>query len=102
MDDLKAWVDLKIKLTKLEVKEELERQKEMGVNYAVAAGLGLAGGIFGLLTLALALGGILDIWLSSQLSYFLGFLLVTVLLLIGAAVFFGRAREIQQKEGVTA
>ena len=98
VDDLKSWVDLKITLTKLEIKEELNRQKELATLYAIAGGLGLLGAVFGLITLGLALGAILDIWLSTQLSYCLGFLIVTLILLIGAGIFFGKARDVQHQE----
>ena len=89
--DLTSWIDLKIKLTKLEIQEELnEKKKEIGA-LVIAGVLAAIGGLFGLVTLGIGIGA-LFIWigLSHPLSYTLGFLVVT-LILLGAAAWFKKA-----------
>ena len=87
-EDLKAWVELRIELVQTEIMEQVEfraAQAKMGA----AAGLFAAlGGFFLLVTLALLLGWLLFVVfdLSLLLAAFLGFLIVTLLLFLGALV----------------
>lgn len=74
VQEMKRWIDLRITLTKLEIRQEIEaRQTEIKLLAATAI-FGALGGFFMLVTIALALGALLGhpAW---------GFLIVTVLLL---------------------
>lgn len=77
--EMKRWVDLRIELAKLEVRQEIEAQRTKVMLLVGMAILGALGGFFLLVTIALALGALLGhpAW---------GFLIVTVLLLAGAAI----------------
>ena len=79
--DITSWIDLKVKLTKLEIAETVEeKKKEVAVLAAIGVFAALAG-LFALVALGLGFGAILiAIGLSRPLSYFLGFLLVTLIL----------------------
>lgn len=74
-DDVKEWIDLKIKFTRLEIEAELNAVKQDVFFGAVVAVLGVLGLIFALLTAALGLGA----WLGHPAW---GFLIVTVVLLL--------------------
>lgn len=90
VDDLKEWVDLKIQHTKLQIRDELNERK---IELALVAGagvFGLLGFLFGLIALALGLGA----WLGHPAW---GFLVVTVLLMLIAAVFLGARRARARK-----
>lgn len=89
--DLKAWVELKIQHTKLQIQEEIDERREDLVLVAAAGFFGLLGFIFALLTLALALGA----WLGHPAW---GFLIVTLLLLVIAGLIFAVRRARQRKK----
>ena len=73
VEDMTAWVELKIKLTQLEIEERIEKKiNEVALTVIVAALAGL-GGFFMLVTVALAVGA----WLGHPAW---GFLIVTLLL----------------------
>ncbi|MFQ5570159.1 MAG: phage holin family protein [Rhodothermales bacterium] len=78
-DDIKEWVDLRIKLVKLEVEDELNARKKDAIVGTIMGGLGLLGIVFALITAALGLGA----WLGHPAW---GFLAVTGLLLMGASL----------------
>ena len=79
--DITSWIDLKVKLTRLEIAETVEeKKKEVGVLAAVGVFAALAG-IFALVTAGLGFSAIfIAIGLSRPLSYFLGYLLLTLIL----------------------
>jgi hypothetical protein len=79
VDDLKSWVDLRIKLAQVEVEQRVQAKvNELALRIAPII-VGALGGLFLLVTLALGLGW----WLGQN---FWGFLIVTLLLLLVAAV----------------
>lgn len=79
VDDVKAWVDLRIKLAQVEVEQRIQAKvNELALRIAPII-VGALGGLFLLATLALGLGW----WLGQT---FWGFLIVTLLLLLVAAV----------------
>lgn len=79
VDDVKAWVDLRIKLAQVEVEQRIQAKiNEVALRIAPII-VGALGGLFLLVTLALGLGW----WLGQN---FWGFLIVTLLLLLVAAV----------------
>lgn len=76
VDDVKAWVELRLKLTQLEVETKVQEQiNKFMMRMAPLVVLAL-GGLFLLVTIALGLGW----WLGQP---FWGFLIVTVVLLAG-------------------
>lgn len=77
VDDVKTWVELKMKLTQLEIEERLDAKVNAMVIGLAVAGVGLLALVFALITLALGLGA----WLGHPAW---GFLVVTVLLLLVA------------------
>ena len=85
--DLTSWVELRLKLAQIEVKEKAEAKANDLAIIAVVAGLALLGAVFMLITLGLGAAALLiALGLSTPLSYFLGFLLVSLILLGGAAI----------------
>lgn len=75
--DLTSWVELRLKLTQLEVEERVEaRLNDLIIKVIIGVVAGIAG-LFALITLALAIGA----WLGHPAW---GFLVVTVLLLLVA------------------
>ena len=78
-DDVKEWIDLKIKFTWLEVQAEINARKQDAVVGAILAFLGVLGLVFALLTGALGLGA----WLGHPAW---GFLIVTGVLFLTAGV----------------
>jgi hypothetical protein len=80
-DDLIAWVDLKIKLVKLEIEERIDAQKRTAAVFGTIAVLGVFGLTFLLVTIALFLG-----WWLGHPAW--GFLVVTGLLLGLAGLLF--------------
>ncbi len=81
VEDVKAWVDLKIRHTRLEIEAELEAKKNELALLAGVGVIGLLAVVFGLTALALALGA----WLGHPAW---GFLIVTVLLLLLAGLLY--------------
>ncbi len=81
VDDVKAWVDLRIKLVKTEVEQEVKEQANEAIQdvipVAIPAVIGILGALFALVTTALGIGW----WLGRP---FWGFLAVTLILLFGA------------------
>ena len=79
--DVTSWIDLKIKLTRLEVEETVEEKKKEAAVWAAIGVFGALAGLFALVALGLGFGALLiAIGLSRPLSYFLGFLLLTLIL----------------------
>lgn len=79
VQEMKRWIDLRIELTKLEIRQEIKARQ---TDYALRAAMGLLaalGGFFTLITIALFLG----MWLGHAAW---GFLIVTVVLFGLAAV----------------
>ena len=79
VQDLKQWIDLRIELAQLELEERIESQVNRVLLGLIVAVLAALGGFFGLVALALGFGAALGhpAW---------GFLIVTVLLAVIAAV----------------
>ncbi len=86
-EDITSWVELKLKLTQIEIEEKVDaRVNDLAAN-AIVAGFALMGAIFGLITLSMGIGAIfVAVGLTPFLSYFLGFLSVTLILFAGAAI----------------
>jgi len=82
-DDVKAWVDLKIAHTLLDVQAEIDARKQVVMVGALLGVFVLLGGVFALLTLALGLGA----WLGHPAW---GFLIVTVLLFMMTGLLYWR------------
>lgn len=79
VQDMTDWVELKMKLTQLEIEQKIdERVNRIALNVIVGVA-GALGGVFALVTLALALGA----WLGHPAW---GFLIVTVLLFAVAGI----------------
>ncbi len=78
-DDVKEWIDLKIKFTWLEVQAEINARKQDAVVGAILAFLGVLGLVFALIAGALGLGA----WLGHPAW---GFLIVTGVLFLTAGV----------------
>jgi hypothetical protein len=95
VDDLKSWVDLRIKLAQVEVEQRIQAKvNEIALRIAPII-VGALGGLFLLVTLALGLGW----WLGQN---FWGFLIVTLLLLLVAAVLRAASqRQRRQKNAST-
>lgn len=79
VDDLKEWVDLRIELAQIELEERVEAKANQIALQVVVVGILLLAVVFGLVTLALALGA----WIGHSAW---GFLIVTLLLAAFAAV----------------
>ncbi len=87
VEDISAWVELKVKLTQIEIEERLDAKINGLIASAVVGVLAALSGLFALITLALGLAALLiAAGLSHPLSYFLGFLVVTLLLLSVAMI----------------
>ena len=78
-DDIKEWIDLKIKFTWLEVQAEIDAKKQDALVGAILGFLGVLGIVFALITGALGLGA----WLGHPAW---GFLIVTGLLFLTASL----------------
>ena len=78
-DDVKEWIDLKIRFTWLEVQAKINARKQDAIVGAILAFLGVLGLVFALLTGALGLGA----WLGHPAW---GFLIVTGVLFLTAGV----------------
>lgn len=81
-DDVKDWIDLKIKFTWLEVQAEVAARKKDAVVGVMVGVLGVLGIVFALLTVALGLGA----WLGHPAW---GFLIVTGVLFLVAGLLYG-------------
>lgn len=79
VDDLKAWVDLRIELARIELEERIEAKANDVALGIVLGALGALAGFFGLITIALGLGA----WLGHPGW---GFLIVTLFLALLAVV----------------
>ena len=73
VQDLKQWIDLRIKLMRLEVEQRIESKANEVLLGIIVAAFGILAGVFGLVALALGFGAALGhpAW---------GFLIVTLLL----------------------
>lgn len=81
VDDLKTWVELRIKLAQIEMRERVEERANDLAIKAIMGVLGALAGLFGLTTAGLGLSALfVAIGLSRPLSYFLGFLTLTLFL----------------------
>ncbi len=81
-DDIKEWIDLKIKFTWLEVEAKIDAKKKDVLVGALLGVLGVLGIVFALITGALGLGA----WLGHPAW---GFLMVTGLLFLTAGLVYG-------------
>ncbi len=81
-DDIKEWIDLKIKFTWLEVEAKIDAKKKDVLVGALLGVLGVLGIVFALITSALGLGA----WLGHPAW---GFLIVTGLLFLTAGLVYG-------------
>ncbi len=85
--DLTSWVELRIKLAQIEIEEQIDARVNKLISTALVAGVALLGVIFLLVAFGLGAAAIfVAIGLSQPLSYFLGFLLITLLLFGAAAI----------------
>ena len=92
VEDVSSWVELKLKLTQIEIEERVDAKINELIASAVAGVLAALSGLFALITLALGLAALLiAAGLSGPLSYFLGFLIVTMLL-FGVAMFVRKSK----------
>ncbi len=102
MEELRVWVDLKIQRAVTGVKEEAEAKGKQVAMDVLAGLVGLAGLQFALVALALGV----SVWLGPVW----GFLIVSLLLFIGAALLFalnhrkrgGRSIPVEGKRGAEA
>lgn len=95
VEDMTTWVELKMKLTQLEVEQKIDEQANK-IALTVAVGvLGGLGAFFALVTLALGLGA----WLGHPGW---GFLIVTILLLGLAGLLYASRPHLVGKKGRTA
>ena len=87
VNDVSDWVEVKLKLLQVEIEERIDARVNALAANAIVAALGLLGGVFLLVALAMGSAAILiELGLSSPLSYFLGFLLIALILGAAAAV----------------
>ncbi len=96
VEDLTSWVELKMKLTQVEIEERIDEKANKALVSAIAGVFFALTGLFALITLALGLGA----WLGHPAW---GFLIVTVLLgLLSAAVIAVKPKllELRAKEKV--
>ena len=80
MEDVKTWVDLKLQILQLDVEERIETALNRVVFAVIFGVLGFTTLIFLLFTIAFFLGGL---WYSDTL----GFLTVTIFLLVATLAF---------------
>ena len=73
IDDVKDWIDLKITLVELEIREKVKARQEDAITYALVGFLAVLALVFLLITVALGLGA----WLGHPAW---GFLIVTGIL----------------------
>lgn len=90
VDDLTAWVDLKVKLVQLDVERKVQEKATAALVKAIPLVFFALAAFFVLVTLALGLGW----WLGHP---FWGFLIVTVLLGIGGLILKRASPRIQQQ-----
>ncbi len=81
-DDVKEWIDLKIKLAELEIKEKIKARQDDVIMFAAIGFIGVLALVFLLVTLALGLGA----WLGHPAW---GFLIVTGILLSTGGILYG-------------
>ena len=85
--DLTSWVELKMKLVQVEIEEKIDARVNQLVSTAIVAGIALIGVVFLLIALGMGASALfIAIGLSSPLSYFLGFLVITLLLFAAAGI----------------
>ena len=80
-DDVKDWIDLKITLVELEIRQKIEDRRDDAITFVVVGFLLVMALVFMLITLALGLGA----WLGHPAW---GFLIVTGLLVLGAGLIY--------------
>lgn len=87
VSDLTSWVELRMKLAQVEIEEKIDERVNQAVSTALVAGVALLGVVFFLIALGMGASALLiALGLSRPLSYFLGFLLITLLLFGTAGV----------------
>lgn len=85
--DLTNWLELKMKLVQVEIEEKIDARVNQLVSVAIVAGIALLGVVFLLISLGMGAAALLiAIGLSRPLSYFLGFLAVTLVLFALAGI----------------
>ncbi len=91
------WIELRIALTKREVKDQIDALKaqltELLKAYGLAAGAGLVAALAAFFMGGFLFTALFSIWLSLSASLFLGWLLYTILFAIAALVLFKRAEK---------
>lgn len=87
VDDVTSWVELKLKLTQVEIQHKIQRKVDEVIAKIAPLVVGALGGFFLLVTIALGLGW----WLDQP---FWGFLIVTVVLLLVAAMLQARSKKV--------
>ena len=83
IDDVKDWIDLKITLVELEIREKIKARQEEAITFALIGFLGVLALVFLLVAIALGLGT----WLGHPAW---GFLIVTGILVGVAGLLYGR------------
>lgn len=92
VDDLKEWVDLRVELARIELEERVEAKANEIALAVVVVGIALLAVVFGLVTIAFALGA----WLGHPAW---GFLIVTLLLVLLVVVIRAARPEFVQVRG---
>ena len=87
MGDISHWIELKTKLVQVEIEEKIDAKVNQAISAAIVAGIALVGVLFLLIALGLGAAAIyIAIGLSQPLSYFLGFLTITLVLFAVAGI----------------
>jgi uncharacterized membrane protein YqjE len=89
-ENFKEWIEWRIELARIEAQERIDREKQKLTLIAIAGVLGALAGFFALTALALAIG-----WVFGH--PFWGFLILFVLLSLGALIFFGAYQSLVQE-----
>lgn len=90
-DDVKEWIDLKITLIELEIRQKIEARRDDAITFALIGFLGVTALVFLLIAVALGLGA----WLGHPAW---GFLIVTGILAGVAGLLYG-AHASRRKKG---
>lgn len=87
VSDLASWMELKMKLVQVEIEERIDARVNRLISSAIVAGIALLGVVFLLIALGMGASALLIAFgLSRPLSYFLGFLTITVMLFAAAGI----------------
>lgn len=87
VSDLTSWVELRLKLAQVEIEERIDAKVNQIISTAMVAAVALLGGVFLLIALGMGAAALLiAVGLSKPLSYFLGFLVIALVLFAAAAI----------------